>query len=119
MQEILDKFITNTLGHDPATWPLAQGVYLVAMLVVASALVTFGAIFAGLTSWWERRIAARMQSRIGPNRVGPGGTLQFLADALKLMFKEDLIPTDADGILFRLAPYFVLLGFVLTFVVLP
>ena len=119
MQQTLDNFILHTLGHDPQTWPLTQGVYLLAMLLVGIGLTTFGAVFAGLTSWWERRIAGRMQSRIGPNRVGPAGLLQFLADALKLMFKEDLIPLDADKILFRMAPYFVLIGFVLTFVVLP
>jgi NADH-quinone oxidoreductase subunit H len=119
MKELLDKFILERLGHDPATWPLTQGVYLVAMIVVGAALTTFGAIFAGLVSWWERRIAGRMQSRIGPNRVGPAGTLQFAADALKLILKEDLIPEDSDHILFRIAPYFVIIGFVLTFVVLP
>jgi NADH-quinone oxidoreductase subunit H len=119
MKELIDNLILNGLGHDPQTWPLAQGLYLVGMLLVGIALTTFGAIFAGLTSWWERRIAARMQSRIGPNRVGPQGLLQFAADALKLIVKEDLVPSDSDKILFRIAPYFVITGFVLTFVVLP
>jgi NADH-quinone oxidoreductase subunit H len=116
--KFLDELIRGW-GHDPSTWPLTQGVYLVAMLVVAVGLVTFGAVFAGILSWWERRVAGRMQSRIGPNRVGPGGFLQWLADALKLMLKEDLIPEEADHVLFRMAPYFVMVGFVLTFVVLP
>jgi len=116
--ELLDKLILRW-GHDPATWPLTQGVYLVAMLLVATLLVTFGAVFAGMVSWWERRVAGRMQSRIGPNRVGPGGFLQWIADALKLILKEDLIPEESDHILFRLAPYFVIVGFLLTFVVLP
>ena len=118
MKELVDNLILRW-GHDPASWPITQGVYLVAMLLVGMALTTFGAIFAGLLSWWERRIAARMQSRIGPNRVGPGGLLQFLADALKLIGKEDLIPSESDNVLFRIAPYFVMTGFVLTFVVLP
>ncbi|HEX9508197.1 MAG TPA: NADH-quinone oxidoreductase subunit NuoH, partial [Myxococcales bacterium] len=95
------------------------GLYLVAMMVVGGALTTFGGIFAGLLSWWERRVAARIQSRVGPNRVGPQGIFQFAADALKLILKEDLIPADSDHILFRIAPYFVMTGFVLTFVVLP
>ncbi len=119
MKELIDRFIVQHLGHDPQTWPLTQGLYLVGMLVVGAALTTFGAIFAGLVSWWERRIAGRMQSRIGPNRVGPQGLLQFAADALKLIVKEDLIPADSDKIMFRIAPYFVITGFVLTFVVLP
>src|SRR5688572_24118965 len=119
LQESIDRFILNTLGHDPATWPLTQGVYLGFMLAVGVGLVTFGAVFAGMVSWWERRVAGRMQSRIGPNRVGPGGFLQWIADALKLILKEDLIPADADNFLFRLAPYFVAVGFLMTFAVLP
>jgi len=119
VKELLDKIVLERLGHDPATWPLTQGVYLAAMLLVAVLLVTFGAVFAGIVSWWERRVAGRMQSRIGPNRVGPGGFLQWIADALKLILKEDLIPDESDKVLFRLAPYFVIVGFLLTFVVLP
>ncbi|MFZ5472024.1 MAG: NADH-quinone oxidoreductase subunit NuoH [Myxococcota bacterium] len=119
MHETLDTFIRETLQQDPSTWPLTQGVYLVAMMVIGVALTTFGAVFAGIVSFWERRVAGRMQSRIGPNRVGPGGFLQWVADALKLILKEDLIPAESDKILFRIAPYFVITGFILTFVVLP
>src|SRR5499433_1979351 len=118
MKELIDNLILGW-GHDPASWPITQALYLLGMLLVGMALTTFGAIFAGLLSWWERRIAARIQSRIGPNRVGPQGVLQFIADALKLILKEDLIPTESDHILFRIAPYFVMTGFILTFVVLP
>ena len=46
--------------------------------------------------WWERRVVARMQQRIGPNRVGPFGLLQSLADGLQLAFKEDSMPVMAD-----------------------
>jgi NADH-quinone oxidoreductase subunit H len=119
MKDLIDRIILHQLGHNPQTWPMTQGLYLVAMMVVGGALTTFGAIFAGLLSWWERRVAARIQSRVGPNRVGPQGIFQFAADALKLILKEDLIPADSDHILFRIAPYFVMTGFVLTFVVLP
>src|SRR4051812_46071754 len=119
MKELLDSFILNRLGHDPSTWPLTQGIYLAAMLALGAGLTTFGAVFAGLVSWWERRVAGRMQSRIGPNRVGPAGFLQWIADALKLILKEDLIPTEADNFLFRIAPYFVAVGFLMTFAVLP
>jgi NADH-quinone oxidoreductase subunit H len=119
MQHLLDRFILDTLGHDPQTWPLTQGVYLAGILVVAMGLTTFGALFSGFLSFLERRVAGRMQSRIGPNRVGPAGVLQWVADAVKLIVKEDLIPADADQILFRIAPYFVVAGFIMTFVVLP
>ena len=53
---------------------------------------------------FERRLLARMQVRIGPNRAGPAGLLQPIADALKLIFKEELVPAHADKILFILAP---------------
>jgi NADH-quinone oxidoreductase subunit H len=68
-----------------------------------------GAIYA------ERRLAAFLQSRLGPNRVGPFGLLQSLADGIKLIGKEDLCPAEADRWLFRLAPY---LAFVPVFVAL-
>jgi len=97
----------------PAAITLAVmvGVALLILLLVAPA--------TGLLVVWERKIAGRMQSRFGPNRVGPAGWLQWLADALKLIRKEDLIPTDADPILFRLAPYLAWAGIFATFVVLP
>jgi NADH-quinone oxidoreductase subunit H len=91
----------------------------VAMVALAFVLVTFGAVISGVTVWWEMRVSARMQSRVGYNRVGAAGFLQWVADAVKLLFKEDLVPADADQLLFRAAPYFVLVGFALTFVALP
>ncbi len=81
--------------------------------------LTFASLFAGITSWYERRIAGRMQSRIGPNRVGYQGFWQWLADGLKCWFKEDIIPKDTDSVLFRIAPYFVFTGVLSTFVVIP
>ena len=97
----------------PAAIALAvmTGVALLILLLVAPA--------TGLLVVWERKIAGRMQSRFGPNRVGPAGWLQWLADALKLIRKEDLVPTDADPILFKLAPYLAWAGIFATFVVLP
>jgi NADH-quinone oxidoreductase subunit H len=79
----------------------------------------FALTVAGVTSWLERRVWGRIQSRVGPNRVGPNGALQWLADGIKNMLKEDLIPSAADAPLFRLAPYLVVIGFVPTFVVIP
>ena len=67
---------------------------------------------AGVTSWLERRVWARIQSRVGPNRVGPQGFLQWLADGIKNLLKEDIIPSAADDKLFSLAPYLVVIGFI-------
>ncbi|MGH7835896.1 MAG: NADH-quinone oxidoreductase subunit NuoH [Candidatus Binatia bacterium] len=89
---------------------------VIVALVVLSAFV---APLAGVTSWLERRVWARMQSRVGPNRVGPQGILQWLADGIKNLLKEDIIPTAADKWLFSLAPYVVFIGFLTTFVVIP
>lgn len=82
-------------------------------------LMLFVAPFAGIISWVERRIAARMMDRVGPNRVGPQGFLQWLADGIKSLLKEDIIPTAADPVLFRLAPYLVFLGMFAAFVTIP
>jgi NADH-quinone oxidoreductase subunit H len=118
MQSFLDDLIRSA-GHDPATWPWTQFVYLAGMGAVAFVVINFAAITAGIFSWAERRVAARMQSRVGPNRVGPGGTLQWVADAVKLLLKEDLVPAEADQFLFRIAPYFMMVGFACVFVCLP
>ncbi|TWH02995.1 NADH:ubiquinone oxidoreductase subunit 1 (chain H), partial [Nocardioides sp. J9] len=69
--------------------------------------------------WWERRVVARMQHRIGPNVHGPFGLLQSLADGVKLAFKEDLIPKAADKIVFVLAPVIVVVPALVTFSVIP
>ena len=67
----------------------------------------------------ERKFAARMQSRIGPYRVGPHGLLQPIADALKLMMKEDIVPTAADRPVYNLAPIVFLLPCMLIFATIP
>jgi NADH-quinone oxidoreductase subunit H len=74
---------------------------------------------AGLLSWVERRGAGLIQDRPGPNRVGPAGLLQPLADAVKFFFKEDIIPTHADRLLYVLAPAIALFAALTTFAVIP
>jgi NADH-quinone oxidoreductase subunit H len=102
-----------------ASLPYQVAAALVMLLFGAIVVFVFVLPVAGITSWLERRVWARMQSRIGPNRVGPQGFLQWLADGVKNMLKEDIIPTAADRPLFALAPYLVVVGFVLTFVAIP
>jgi NADH-quinone oxidoreductase subunit H len=69
--------------------------------------------------WWERRVVARMQHRIGPNVNGPFGLLQSLADGAKLMFKEDILPKAADKVVFILAPILAVIPAFVTFSVIP
>ena len=113
--------VLRAAGVDVSTWsPTAyQVLWIVVMAILALIIVSFAAVMSGMTVWWEMRVSARMQSRIGYNRVGAAGFFQWLADAMKLLLKEDLIPAEADALLFRAAPYFVMVGFALVFVALP
>jgi NADH-quinone oxidoreductase subunit H len=82
-------------------------------------------VFVGLSvaviamNWLERKILAHMQVRLGPMRVGPHGLLQPIADALKLLLKEDIIPAEADALVFWVAPFIVVLAAFTVFVVVP
>ncbi len=87
--------------------------------VAAAIILLFMAPTAGIITWVERRVSARMQSRVGPNRAGPEGFLVWMADGIKSIMKEDIIPTESDQPLFRLAPYLVFVGVSATFVVMP
>jgi len=84
-------------------------------------LVIFGILLTSVAylSYMERKVMGWIQLRRGPNRVGPGGLLQPLADGLKFMFKEDIIPAQASRILFALAPMLFLVPAVMTFIVIP
>jgi NADH-quinone oxidoreductase subunit H len=104
-------------------WETVKGsgplIGLLGILIVGGALINLIAVYAGLATLVERKIAAHMQARVGPYRVGPHGILQWLADALKLMIKEDIIAKDTDRFLFRLAPYVVFAGSFACWVALP
>ncbi|MDO8461277.1 MAG: NADH-quinone oxidoreductase subunit NuoH [Deltaproteobacteria bacterium] len=117
MQSLADTLIAKYLFlQSLPTEVVYAGLQVLVGIVVLSAFV---APFAGITSWVERRIAARIMDRVGPNRVGPQGFLQWLADGIKSILKEDLIPTLADQPLFRMAPYFVFAGMFAAFVAIP
>jgi NADH-quinone oxidoreductase subunit H len=88
------------------------------LLLLAAALLALFTM-AAYTVYFERRISAWIQNRIGPNRVGPFGLLQPLADVLKLLFKEDIAPAAADRLLHRLAPMISVTAAVATIGVLP
>jgi len=97
-----------------AFWP-----YLLAV-VAAALLIGFMLVSAIFSVWLERKVAGRIQDRLGPTRVGGKfGWLQTLADGMKLLVKEDIIPTAADHMLFRLGPYIALAGSFMAFLALP
>ncbi len=76
-------------------------------------------LIGGLGTYAERKISADIQMRIGPNRVGPYGILQFLADGIKMITKEDIIQNKSDKFIFILAPVLAVVGVVSTFAVIP
>ena len=89
-------------------------------LLAAAALIGFMLVSAIFSVWLERKVAGRIQDRLGPTRVGGKfGWLQTLADGMKLLVKEDIIPASADQFLFRVGPYIALCGSFLAFVALP
>lgn len=97
------------LGADPG-WLITVKALLVFIFCVVLTL---------LSVWGERRLVARMQQRPGPNRVGPFGLIQALADGVKLALKEDIIPAAADKIVFVLAPIISATTCFMAFAVIP
>ncbi|MGB2965486.1 MAG: NADH-quinone oxidoreductase subunit NuoH [Anaerolineales bacterium] len=95
-------------------------IFLVLEWVIKSIiLLLFGIVGFAYTTYYERRALARIQTRIGPNRAGPAGLLQPVADAIKLIFNEELIPAKADKFLFLLAPVLTVLPSLIIWAVVP
>ena len=112
----LDNLIKDLLigfGLDPTV------VAVILKLVAAAVLGGLAGASAIILIWAERKLVARIQDRLGPNRVGPYGLLQTIADALKLLTKEVLIPAGADRIIFQMAPLLVVASVIGVWAVLP
>lgn len=105
-------------GWFPAGWEFLG--YTVAALIQAFLLVNVIALGAFVFIWAERKVSGRIQDRLGPTRTGGAfGWLQSLADGIKLLSKEDLMPRDADPILFKIAPYVAFAASFSAFMALP
>ena len=92
---------------------------VIVMLACGFVVLNFFGLMSGLFTFFERKVAGWTNARRGPNRVGPYGLVQFMADGVKLILKEDIIPADADRSIFKFAPYLLLLGTSHAFVVIP
>ena len=103
--------------------PLLEGDLLWAPLVIVLlkvlAVFVTGLVATMLMVWFERKVISGMQNRIGPNKAGPFGLLQTLADGIKLFFKEDLIPERSDKFVFKLAPFLSFVPAFLSFAIIP
>ncbi|MCE3011910.1 MAG: NADH-quinone oxidoreductase subunit H, partial [Proteobacteria bacterium] len=106
-------FLTNIFGENSIL------LTTIIFLAFAGVFVAIAATIGGLGTYAERKISADIQMRIGPNRVGPYGLLQFLADGVKMIAKEDIMPRTADKFLFYLAPVLCLVGVFATLAVFP
>jgi NADH-quinone oxidoreductase subunit H len=94
-------------------------IFVLSALLGCIAILTFIGVTSIINIWVERRVVGRMQSRLGPNRLGPFGLLQPIADAIKLIQKEALTPRLGDGLVFAIAPIAVFIPAILAFAVFP
>jgi NADH-quinone oxidoreductase subunit H len=113
IRNALSGILVNTYGAPD--WVVDLIMYVLAVSVV----VVFAMVTMMLLTWLERKIIARIQDRIGPNRTGPLGLLQPVADMIKLFTKEFIIPTKADKVVYYLAPVIFVIPAFLVFAVMP
>ncbi len=106
-------FAFNTL---PPDWP---GNFWLHWLVFTVILIAFIIATVIMFIWFERRLIGRFQIRLGPNRVGPFGLFQAIADVVKILTKEDIVPQKADKVVFWLAPLVALVPVLMVFAVVP
>ena len=106
-------------GYDLGTTGYEWVAFFVAGFAIMFILVNGALLGAALFSWGERRLIGRFQARRGPNRWGPWGLLQPIADIVKLITKEDLVPNVADRIAFTLVPVVMLMSLLMSLAVIP
>jgi len=113
----LIQYIQSYLHNQTQTPGVAGNIFWAFVYIVAIFLGLSVAVIA--MNWLERKILAHMQVRLGPMRVGPHGLLQPIADAIKLLLKEDIMPAEADGLVFWMAPMIVVFAAFTVFIVVP
>ena len=111
--------MSNMFAIDPMLNGNLLWVPLIIVLLKVLAVFVTGLVATMLMVWFERKVISGMQNRIGPNKAGPFGLLQTLADGIKLFFKEDLIPERSDRFVFKLAPFLSFVPAFLSFAIIP
>jgi NADH-quinone oxidoreductase subunit H len=113
-------FISTWLQNLLAGWKIPSGLATVIVFLVGIlALVIFAMVFDIFLVWVERKVVARFQDRLGPNRIGPFGLVHPLADIIKLVIKEDITPDGADKVVYNIAPVLAAVSVILLWAVLP
>ena len=118
MAQTLDQIFVLLKHWIMGLFPLAAEPVVGVLLSVVAIVAVFPGLFA-LTTVLERKGLGRMQNRLGPNRVGPFGILQPVADGIKSLTKEDIIPTSADAVVHFIAPLVLVIAVFMEFAVLP
>jgi NADH-quinone oxidoreductase subunit H len=112
IRDLLAQLLTS-IGLAP------QAVDVILMIIGVVVIASFCLLLPLFLIWFERRVVARMQDRVGPNRVGPQGLLQTIADAIKLLIKEDITPVGADRVVYNLAPIISVVAIISMWAVIP
>jgi len=120
MLNFVYEFIYNTLEFFlPNSLLIKEIIFVFSGLIIAFIIINAVLVGVLLLIWGERRLLGRFQQRSGPNRWGPRGLLVSTADAIKVMFKEDIVPEEADKYIFNLAPLLLLIPVFIIFSVIP
>src|SRR5437870_9602555 len=101
--ESLDQLFVHFKHGLTGLFPVSWQPFVSILLSIVPIIIVFPLLFA-ITTWLERKGLGRMQNRLGPNRVGPWGWFQPIADGIKMLTKEDIVPDSADRLIHFLAP---------------
>ena len=101
-------------------WGMSQGLATgIAAFIGVVLLISVLMVIDILLVWVERKVVARFQDRVGPNRVGPFGLIQPFADIIKLLIKEDITPANADKVVYNLAPILSMMSVLILWAIIP